>query len=123
MSKVPGKIGKYEIVEEVGRGSMGTVFSAHDPFSDRLVAIKLAHPQFVDNLQEGESFGEMGYLLRAKRTASVVARTDASLMKVNASSIDRAAESTQLRFHKVFVRTLIARLTDTTNLLAQVNSA
>ena len=75
----------------------------------------------VDNLQVGESFGEMGYLLRAKRTASVIAKTDVSLMKVNASTIDRAAEATQLRFHKVFVRTLSARLTDTTNMLARVN--
>ena len=76
----------------------------------------------VDSLQAGESFGEMGYLLRAQRTASVIAKTDVSLMKVNASTIDRAAESTQLRFHKVFVRTLIARLADTTNLLARASS-
>jgi len=75
----------------------------------------------VDSLQEGACFGEMGYLSRAKRTATVVAKTDVSLMKVNASTIDRAAESTQLRFHKVFVRTLIARLADTTSLLAQFN--
>jgi serine/threonine protein kinase len=75
----------------------------------------------VDSLQEGACFGEMGYLSRAKRTATVVAKTDVSLMKVNASTIDRAAESTQLRFHKVFVRTLIARLADTTSLLAQIN--
>jgi serine/threonine protein kinase len=75
----------------------------------------------VDSLQAGESFGEMGYLLRAKRTATVIAKTDVSLMKVNASTIDRAAESTQLRFHKVFVRTLIARLADTTSLLARAN--
>jgi serine/threonine protein kinase len=75
----------------------------------------------VDSLQEGACFGEMGYLSRAKRTATVVAKTDVSLMKVNASTIDRAAESTQLRFHKVFVRTLIARLADTTSLLAQLS--
>ena len=75
----------------------------------------------MDSLQEGACFGEMGYLSRAKRTATVIAKTDVSLMKVNASTIDRAAESTQLRFHKVFVRTLIARLADTTNLLAQLN--
>ena len=75
----------------------------------------------LDSLQEGACFGEMGYLSRAKRTATVVAKTDVSLMKVNAATIDRAAESTQLRFHKVFVRTLIARLADTTNLLAQLN--
>ena len=40
-------IGKYEIMGEVGRGSMGIVYQAYDPFSDKQVAIKVAHPQFV----------------------------------------------------------------------------
>ena len=75
----------------------------------------------VDSLQEGDCFGEMGYLSRAQRTASVVAKTDVSLMRVNASTIDRAAEGTQIRFLKVFVKTLISRLSDTTNLLSQLN--
>jgi serine/threonine protein kinase len=75
----------------------------------------------VENLQEGDCFGEMGYLSRAKRTATVVAKTDVSLMCVNAATIDRAAEDTQLRFHKVFVRTLIKRLSDTTSLLSKAN--
>jgi len=75
----------------------------------------------VDNLQEGDCFGEMGYLMQAKRTASVLAKTDVSLMKVNAATMNRAAETTQLRFHKVFVRTLIQRLSDTTALLSQLN--
>ncbi len=73
----------------------------------------------VDSLQEGDCFGEMGYLSRARRTASVVAKTDVSLMKVNAAAIDRAADATQLRFHKVFVRVLIERLRDTTSLLSE----
>ena len=59
MSETPEKIGKYEIVEEVGRGSMGTVYAAHDPFSDRLVAIKLAHPQFVDQSEAGRRFRKL----------------------------------------------------------------
>jgi len=75
----------------------------------------------VDSLQEGDCFGEMGYLSKAKRTATVSAKTDVSLMKVNASTIDRAAETTQLRFHKVFVRTLMERLEETTNQLSQFN--
>jgi CRP-like cAMP-binding protein len=75
----------------------------------------------VDSLQEGDCFGEMGYLMQAKRTATVLAKTDVSLMKVNAATMNRAAETTQLRFHKVFVRTLIQRLSDTTALLSQLN--
>jgi serine/threonine protein kinase len=77
----------------------------------------------VNILQEGDCFGEMGYLTRARRIASAIARSDVSLMKVNDSTIDRAAEGTQLRFHKSFVRTLIERLTDATALLSQLRRA
>ncbi len=73
----------------------------------------------VDSLQEGDCFGEMGYLSKAKRTATVKAKTDVSLMQVNAATIDKAREDTQLRFHKVFVRTLIQRLSGTTAALSQ----
>lgn len=33
--------GRYEIIKEVGRGSMGVVFQARDPQIDRLVAVKV----------------------------------------------------------------------------------
>ena len=59
MSGIPSKIGKYQIVEEVGRGSMGTVYSANDPFSNRAVAIKVAHPQFVDQTLEGMRYRKL----------------------------------------------------------------
>lgn len=74
----------------------------------------------VNILQEGDCFGEMGYLTRSRRIASAIARTEVSLMKVNDSTIDRAADGTQLRFHKAFVRTLIERLSEATTLLSQL---
>ena len=75
----------------------------------------------LDKLQAGDCFGEMGYLSDAKRTATVMASTEVSLMQVNAATLDRAAEDTQLRFLKVFVKTLIQRLSDTTAALTQLN--
>ena len=32
-------LGKYDIVREIGRGNMATVYLAKDPFADREVAI------------------------------------------------------------------------------------
>lgn len=75
--------------------------------------------QQIDSLQEGDCFGEMGYLTKAKRSASVIAKTDVALIQVNSSTLDRAEEGTQLRFLKIFVKTLIGRLADTTSILSQ----
>ena len=41
MSADPKKIGKYAILDVAGRGAMGVVYLAHDPFINRHVAIKL----------------------------------------------------------------------------------
>jgi serine/threonine protein kinase len=48
-SSAPSKLGKYEIIKEVGRGSMGVVFAAYDPDIERSVAVKLA---LADALQD-----------------------------------------------------------------------
>ena len=39
--KTPERIGKYVIINEVGRGSTGTVYLSHDPYYGRDVAIKV----------------------------------------------------------------------------------
>src|SRR5579863_6170908 len=34
------QIGRYEVLEEIGRGAMGVVFKARDPLIERTVAVK-----------------------------------------------------------------------------------
>src|SRR5689334_3787837 len=36
----PTRLGRYELVSEIGQGAMGVVYRAHDPVLDRVVAIK-----------------------------------------------------------------------------------
>ena len=45
----PSKIGKYDIIEVIGRGGMGIVYKGRDPHLDRLVAIKMMTGSFSDN--------------------------------------------------------------------------
>ena len=39
-ASIAPKLGRYEIISEIGQGSMGVVCKAHDPMLDRVVAIK-----------------------------------------------------------------------------------
>ena len=48
---VPKKIGKYDIINEVGHGSTGSVYLSHDPYFRRDVAIKVYNTQSDDDPQ------------------------------------------------------------------------
>ena len=58
-------IGKYQIVEHLGRGGMAEVYKAYQPGLDRYVAIKLMHSFLAD---------EKDFLGRFQREAKAVAR-------------------------------------------------
>src|ERR1700760_4624621 len=50
-------LGRYQLLAEIGRGAMGTVFQALDPDIDRLVAVKI-FSVFDATSSEGPAFRE-----------------------------------------------------------------
>jgi serine/threonine protein kinase len=59
------KYGRYEIVKELGRGTMGVVYQAHDPQIDRLVALKVLRSDRVVS---------QDFVLRFLREAKAIGR-------------------------------------------------
>jgi serine/threonine protein kinase len=59
---LPRTIGKYEVIEMIGRGGMGVVYKARDPNIDRVVAIKTIR-------LDGESDSEDNHLGRLRMEA------------------------------------------------------
>jgi serine/threonine-protein kinase len=69
-------------------------------------------------LGKGDCFGEIGFLMKTKRTASIVAQTPVLLLKVNATEMQQVSRDCQLRYYKVFTENLIYRLAFTSAQLA-----
>lgn len=57
------KIGRYEIIGEIGQGAMGTVYRARDPLIEREVAIKTVA---IDRLREEGTDADARFLLEAR---------------------------------------------------------
>ena len=66
----------------------------------------------IGSMEQGDCFGEMAYLTRRPRTASIVAKENTALMRVGSSLLQNASLETQLQYYKVFVETLVARLSE-----------
>jgi serine/threonine protein kinase len=64
----------------------------------------------VGSLGTGDCFGETSYVPGAKRNATVRAAIPVTVLRVSSTLLEQASEACQLRFNKVFLRSLIGRL-------------
>jgi serine/threonine-protein kinase len=113
---IPKTIGRYEILDELGHGAMGSVFRAKDPAMDRLVAVKtilaaaltgelgseyrqrflrearaagaLAHPGIVPVFDVGEEEGTPYLVMEFVRGETL----DAAMKKGERFSLERVCE-------------------------------
>jgi len=66
--------------------------------------------ELIAVLETGDCFGEASYVPGAKRTATVRAVDAVTVLKVSATQLEQVSVSCQLRFNRVFLRSLIGRL-------------
>ncbi len=64
----------------------------------------------VGGMTGGECFGETSYVTDATRAASIVARDEVTLLRLSSTLLETLSTSCQLRFNRVFLRSLISRL-------------
>lgn len=72
----------------------------------------------VAELERGEFFGEIAFLAERKRSASVIAKSKCTLLRMNIKQIEQASKSCQIQFQRMFISTLTDRLVTTTEQLA-----
>ena len=76
------------------------------------------HGTEVAKVGAGECFGEMAWLTRRRRTATVISE-GCTVLALRAENIERASESCQVQFQKVFINTLAERLAQTTEAMSR----
>ena len=74
----------------------------------------------LHHLVPGDCFGEMAFLRKVNRSATVTAETPLSLMKLNSSLMEQVAPACQLRFYRIFSGVLIDRLIAANDNLVQL---
>ena len=75
----------------------------------------------VGLMKQGDCFGEIAFLTHQPRNATILARTEVSLMSVSASLMEQASTETQIRYYRIFLENLISRLSQATDKLVEAD--
>src|SRR5579859_3857144 len=101
---VKKQLGKYEIIERLGRGGMAEVYKAYHASLERYVAIKLLHPFLADDPEFKERF---------EREARNVAKLrHPNIVQVYDFEYDEPSESYYMVMELIEGHTLKERLTE-----------
>jgi serine/threonine protein kinase len=76
--------------------------------------------RLLNTLKTGDCFGEMSYINpdQTHRSATITAASALTLVKIKADLLEQLSEGCQLRFNRVFLKTLVERLSRTNAMLA-----
>jgi len=74
-------------------------------------------------MKQGDCFGEIAFITRRPRVASILARTDVTLMSVSTSLMEQAPVETQLQYYRIFLENMISRLSQATDKLVESDRA
>jgi serine/threonine protein kinase len=78
MAELVGKnLGRYEVLEQIGRGGMAVIYRAYDPSKDRLVALKVVAPHLSDDPNFEERFRREAAMLMRLKHPNIVEIDDA----------------------------------------------
>ena len=69
-----------------------------------------ANGRVVGSFKTGDCFGEASYISNSKLTSTVKAENAVTMLSVSSTLLEQASTEAQLRFNKVFLRSLILRL-------------
>ena len=75
----------------------------------------LKEGRLVATIDPGECFGEMSYLASQPRSATVVAQSSCSLLKIKSTLLNKSSESVQLLFFRRFSAILARRVASSTH--------
>jgi CRP-like cAMP-binding protein len=70
-------------------------------------------------MKQGDCFGEIAFITKRPRGATIVARTEVTLMTVSNTLMEQASPDTQIQYYRIFLENLIARLSQTTEKLVE----
>ena len=79
--------------------------------------------QQIGRMYQGDCFGETAFIQNEQRLATITARTDVTLMVVSRSVLDKVSIDTQLQYYRVFLETLVTRLSKATDQLIERDKA